>query len=311
MKAKHLFTLSLLIVIQQYFVGYSCAQNWAPAGAQWYYSFDIFSTTGYVHIEYVGDTVLICEGAAKTYQDCKILNKTRHTYDYLNGNYYTHNLGQEYTWANADTVFLYRHNQFYVLYDFSAEIGDTWELPEIYETGCDTIGEVKVIGVGDTLINSELLRYIVLEPEETSQWAIRGMVIEKIGPVSWYMLPEHEGCVADLLEGGIFRCYKDDQFEFQTDIVPYCDFLVFIPETIQDKKFNIFPNPATSMLFVHNSSQIIVQLSIIDLNGKTIFKIDNVAESVYIDISQYSAGLYLVNFTDNKTLFTSIKLQIK
>ena len=311
MKLKHFLIFSILILIQQLCLNHLRAQSWAPAGAQWHYSFDIFSTTGYVHIEYAGDTVLVCDLTEKTYQDCKILNKTRHTYDYVSEAYHTANLGQEYTWANADTVLLYKHDRFYVLYDFSAEVGDTWEIPEIYETYCDSIGVVKVVSVGDTLVNSELLRYIVLEPEAASQWVIRGMVVEKIGPLNWYMFPEHDGCIADLYEGGVFRCYEDDDFEFQIGIVPYCNFIVTTPEINEETKFNIFPNPASNTLVIENSSQNIVQISITDLYGKTIVKLKNVAETVRIDISKYPAGSYLVHFTDNKSLFKTKKIQKK
>ncbi len=242
MKTKVILVLFLAVIqgIQFQLI----AQQWASNGAQWHYSYDNFATTGYVHIEYIGDTVLVCESTAKQYQNCKIFNKTRYSFDYLSGNYNTQNLGHEYTWANDDSVLLYRHNQFYVLYDFSAEIGDIWTIPETYYTGCDTIGKVKVIGVGDTLINSESLRYVILLPEESSYWAIRGMVIEKIGPINWYMFPEGEGCIADLFEGGNFRCYQDDLFEFQSGIVSYCDFVVSTPENFLERRINVFPNPA-------------------------------------------------------------------
>jgi len=309
MKTKVILVLFLAVIqgIQFQLI----AQQWASNGAQWHYSYDNFATTGYVHIEYIGDTVLVCESTAKQYQNCKILNKTRYSFDYLSGNYNTQNLGHEYTWANDDSVLLYRHNRFYVLYDFSAEIGDIWTIPETYYTGCDTIGKVKVIGVGDTLINSESLRYVILLPEESSYWAIRGMVIEKIGPINWYMFPEGEGCIADLMEGGNFRCYQDDLFEFQSGIVSYCDFVVSTPENFLERRINVFPNPAANLLRIHNPTKAIVQVSISDLFGNIIYKSDYVDDSIYIDVSHFKDGLYLVIFTNNKLMFETIKLQIK
>jgi len=68
------------------------------------------------------------------------------------------------------------------LYDFSAQPGDSWIVPESYNIGfCDSVGVVNVVSVGDTIINSESLRYIVVEPEYQTHWVMFGKIIEKIG----------------------------------------------------------------------------------------------------------------------------------
>lgn len=283
-------------------------RTWPQLGATWHYSYDNFSTTGFVQIECIGDTTLIDIGTSREYQNCKILSKTINTYDYISGNYNSGLIGNEYIWTNEDSVFIYRHNKFYVLYHFSAEVGDEWIIPETYFAGCDTIGHIVVTGKGDTLIHSEILRYIDVIPKESSNWSIRGKVIEKIGPIEWYMFPEAEGCIADLFEGGLFRCFKDGFFEFQSGIAPYCDYIVSTSENFSEKKINIYPNPAMNTLWVQFTDTENAYVIISDLYGREVCRSNIIEDLTKIDVSKLSGGLYTVMITDNNQIYETIKV---
>ncbi len=314
-KITAIFLFAAVLLMEQFSLAQENKQTqtvrtWPEQGAKWYYSYVNFSTTGYVHVECSGDTTLIDVSTSREYQNCKILSKSRYTFDFISGNYNSESLGNEYIWSNEDSVLIYRHNKFYLLYNFSAEIGDEWTIPETYYSGCDTIGRIVVTGKGDTLIHSEMLRYIDVIPKESSNWSIRGKVIEKIGPIEWYMLPETEGCIADLFEGGIFRCFQDGLFEYQSGITPYCDYIVSTPENISEKLINIFPNPAKNSLMVHFANSVNVQIIIIDLFGHEVYRSSAFEDLTKIDVSKLSRGLYTVRITDNKQIFMTNKIII-
>lgn len=303
---KILFTLLLLQTIAQPLL----AQTWVEDGAKWYYSFDLFSTTGYVEIEYIGDTTIYCDEILKPYQDCKVLNKTFYTYDFLGGIYDTVNLGHEYTWANSDTVFLYKHDRFYVLYDFSATIGDTWIVPENQEMmNCDTVGYLKVVAKGDTIINSVPLRYVIVEPEGGSNWIIQGIIIEKIGPINWYMFPE-QNCITDFQEGGPLRCYFDNNFAFNSGIEEYCDYIVNNKENTFEGEVSVYPNPATSFFHIVGEKLSGVEVYIFDIFGRIIFSSKISGRELQIDVSQFHTGTYLLYLNDHEISYKPKKIQI-
>jgi len=67
-------------------------------------------------------------------------------------------------------------------------------------------------------------------------------------------------------------------------------------ENIMEDNISVYPNPATDLLFV-NSDEQINRITVIDMSGKTIIEIDN--SNLFlggIDVSQLSAGIYIVRF---------------
>lgn len=291
------------------FVVSSNAQIWAPTGAKWHYTFSNFWISGYVSIENTTDT-LILDNSTGQLRNCQKLVKTFWSYNHLNGNRDTILLGSEYTWSNEDTVFIFRHNQFYVLYDFSAQPGDTWNVPETNnEFGglCDTVGVVNVVSVGDTVINFVSLRYIVVEPEDQTHWVLSGIIIEKTGPL-WYMLPE-AACIIDYMEGGPLRCYQDSGFQYNTGIAPYCDYILGVQET-ETNPMQVYPNPATYHVNVTCDPNELYDLRIINIQGQTIKKFHDVGNGMNINLHGIAPGLYFIALSNEQQQASISKLQI-
>ncbi len=299
---KLFFSLCFMLILN---LG-SQAQIWAPQGAKWYYSYSAFGLSGYISIENTKDT-LIFDHAYGQFRNCQKLSKTRYSYGF--GGMDTISLGSEYTWSSDDTVFIYRHDQFYVLYDFSAQPGDSWVIPETYNflEYCDSVGVVNVVAAGDTILNSEVLRYIVVEPEGQSHWVLSGMIIEKIGPL-WYMLPE-QACILDYMEGGPLRCYQDSIFQYSSGIAPYCDFIVGIKEP-DNNSFMIYPNPAIHNLSIKCIPYELYDLAITSIHGKTVMEFFNVGNGTTIDINGIAPGFYILLLRKVNSDIIKTQLQI-
>ena len=284
------------------------AQVWAPSGAEWYYEYNNFWVTGYVQIVYTGDTLINDNSSSGQIHNCQTLTKTFFSYNYENYEFDTISLGNEYTYSNNDTVFIYRSGTFYVLFDFSAQVGDSWIIPWTYETMCDSTGLLNVISIGDTIINNEEFRYIYVEPNNTSGWIIQGLIIERIGPIMHYMLPE-QNCMTDLLEGGPLRCYNDDFFQFNTGIASYCDYVVRINESSRNELV-VCPNPATGSIEVHCPDQGTYELILRSLKGTNSLQFHGIKGKTLIDISTLPSGFYVLSLIDYKSNTINTKLQI-
>ena len=245
----------------------SNAQNWAEYGAVWHYDFWNLTSQGYVKIEKMNDTII-------NNKVCDVLYKTRNTFDYISNSFSSISLGKEYTYLDSNKVYNYRYNSFYILYDFNAIPGDTWEVAGNYLT-CDSSGIIRVDSVGTTVINSTTLRYLYTSIYD-GYWKFAGKIIEKIGCIG-YMFPE-QGCAMDIHEGGDLRCYRDSSTWFyQTNISPYCNYIVDVTERLEDKSIGIFSNPINSLIFVSFPEKLlekIIGVKIIDIYGKEIISAD-------------------------------------
>ncbi|NCC74147.1 MAG: T9SS type A sorting domain-containing protein [Sphingobacteriia bacterium] len=266
-------------------------------GSEWYYNYNNFWIEGYVKIGYIGDTII-------SGQTTHILKKDLFYYDFIREEYEEIDLGAEYICSNDDSVFIYRHNRFYLLFDFSALPGDTWTVPETFETDCDTTGVVVVVSAGYTLINGKTYRYIDLQGESNSDWAITGRVVERIGTIENYLLPNPELCVIDLFEGGPLRCYADDEIGLiSTGISVECDYLADI--VVLDKEFSakLYPNPSTTELWLQLPENILpeqAQIELFNPTGKLLYKVQPASRFHSIEIAHLPTGLYLMRLWDGE-----------
>lgn len=284
--------LILIFILPLIVVG----QNWSPTGATWHYGFSGFMTNGYYKIENVGDTTIASI-------QCKKIRKTRYVYSFNSATYDTTVIGTEYTYADSNKVYIFKHNQFYTLYNFSAQVGATWTVPETrHYSGCDTVGTIRVDSIGTMTINGQNLRYICVSIADTAQkWGWKAKIVERLGPIKSfgnydYLFPvkfDNCGMVLDEWpEGGQFRCYSDSSFSYSSNIAPNCDYIttvnLFVKNLFQIK---IYPNPSNGS-FTADFDQSIKEIWLTDLIGNIIlkhqtnyqtqFKIDNLPSGTYI-----------------------------
>jgi hypothetical protein len=270
------------------------SQEWAPIGAEWYYDFDEFQVTGYVKIVSEGDTII-------NGQQCKKLAKTLVTYNSLLDVYDTSFIGNEYTWSDTDKVYIYKYGQFYTLYNFAAQPGDFWTIPAAFPGYCDSIGTMVVDSIDNTIINNVSLRMLYCSSGANSNWTVGTMIIENIGPIGSYMLPEMTvNCgVIDLYEGGPLRCYYDDVIGlYSTGISPECDYLLSVEgNKIANDLIKVFPNPAKDYVIFELSSAKITQstVKIFDISGQEIVTLSAKNRKIIWDTRNIKNGIYFYN----------------
>ena len=289
MKTNFLFFLCLFAILS------TEAQVWAPSGATWHYDWASMWYSGYVKVNYTGDTIV--DG-----KSCKILKKERFTYDWVNHIYSNNVIGYEYTYLENNIVYYYRYGKFFKLYDFNSVTNDSWKVAGWDSSHpCGDTAIVVVDTIGLTMLNSFSLKYLTVSPNQNATWAFSSdTIIERIGSLG-YMFPEPI-CVVDLYEGGALRCYYDDSFGlFERGSAPACDYITGVEDYHQERNFfNVYPVPATSIITLEFTKHIIgkTMIEIFDILGNRMKAITTDKIKLIIDIEDLKSGIYFISVTD-------------
>ncbi len=280
--------------------------EFAPVGAEWYYGYQEIMETGYIKITAVNDTVIDS-------QPCVKLEKTRTGYGYYNG-WFSRIIGYEYLTVSDDSVGLYRNGAFHKLFDFGAEIGDTWTVPGLIDICEESHGTVTVVDKGSELVNNISLRYLRIVDDINSYWGYSHYmhgeaqdtikVFERIGPVGSYLLPMQK-CEFDSGESGVLRCYSDNEtgyFNFHTNYSDInCDYINEQYQSVDEKvgeRTEIRPNPTCGIFTITGSN--LIQAKIYNTLGQYITAYTGNSSTITIDINKLPSGIYFVNITDDK-----------
>ncbi len=286
------------------------SQEWCPAGAIWHYGANFIFMSGYHLISYDKDTLI-------NSVPCKRLNKSVFLTKAATSLLRKYENGSEYTYSDLNKVYIFKHNKVYTVYDFSANVGDLWIVPEIRRyTTCDTNGIVKVDSVGTITINGQTLRYIVVSQQDVAQqWDWNFKIIEKIDPVNGYLLPEKlEYCgmhLDEFPEGGKFRCYNDSaSFFYTSNIAPFCDYVMSDTEHKElVVTFSVYPNPSQGSFKLNIGNAVFDKITISDLAGNLIATLVSPFHDE-IQINNLVLGIYMLSAMRGDKIFVRRKIII-
>lgn len=307
----------LLPILLVFFITNSFAQqDWAPIGAKWWYKIYCFETPdcGYETFTSVKDTVVngstakiierkVYGGEPWTdisdtslimfYQDEKVFN-----YDYLN-------------------------QEFYVLYDFNLNVGDTLTIQDstkyrgFYNYDNDDLNEIalfqiKIDSIDYHDIDNQSLKHLYTSPTDDSKYFFNGPIIERIGnKINMF------GQATTMIPGGYpeyLRCYKDDLIDL-TD--SNCEYISTVD--IQDVKphaFKVYPTLTKDFIYIEGNNNLldeILEISITNLEGKNIVVnefisvVQSQSNKIRVNLNNLDNGLYILRIlTLNDTFSTKI-----
>lgn len=273
---------------------------WISQGATWHYSWWVPGYGGNDKIEYTHDTILL----GKT---CQILKTT----SYLYGNpgpglppilFSTQSLANNYTFNNGDTVFYLNNNQFNVLYNFGAQVNDSWSL------GIDTNGFlcsksiVSVDSISSQQINSNSHRVLYTSDSANSSVGVTGKIIEHIGSLN-YLFPTGRSCDSQtVVDFAIytFSCFQDNTMSYKLSPTFDCEnpyHVGIIELTDHSNEIQILSNPVEEKLNITFSKENNYQIYIYNLLGEKLIETKNQKnKSVDIDMSNLNSGVYIATF---------------
>ena len=278
-------------------------QTWISSNATWHYNFEELSGTsvqGFYKYYYDHDTLL----AGK---NCQVIEGkiyefyTWPTVQFLDST----ELLPRYTYVSNDTVFYWNNDQFFVLYDFSAEIGDTWIISTTGSGSCEDTSRVEVVDKSTITLNGQLYRTITLEPVDSSSYGLTGTFCEKFGLMSsdlpWHLFPRIMFCDGTIVEWyyNSFKCYEDDDFSLYNPSGTDCEYLLTHLAIEEDQSQNfltLYPNPATEMLRVDSPEN--GTLEIMTLSGKKVLSTE-ITVSENVNLAHLESGTYVAHLTTN------------
>jgi len=260
---------------------------WFENGATWHYGYGEgmeTRTASYEKLEVIDDTVI-------NSVDYRIIKRIR-----VYSNEVMQELDNLYLRYDSenDQVYRYIDSAEYLLYDFSAEKGDTIIVKATNGFGDISFCHQVVDSIKVEMFSDSIQRRVQYCTEtQNYQFMFGGRVIEGIGSEIFLFpvdgLACDAGCADDL------RCYHDSKVVINNPNIE-CDGLV----TSNYQKFSrfdeikVYPNPALDLLYLE-SKNAISTVTILDLNGSEISQ--KPADRLFktsIEIHTLSSGLYLI-----------------
>lgn len=255
------------------------AQNFAPIGATWHYSYQTINPNliSFEKIESVSDTTIngiLCK---------KLKANTSNEANYV--------------YSKNDSVFVYKGNSFNLLYDFGANKGETITLGSYYKTYDGLPLKMTIDSVKTILVSGQQRKVQFVTCGDGMIIEFGGQVIQGIGNTN-YMFP-----TLDFAPQGPLRCYQETNSSLF--INPYytygnwnktdCEQLIVInnlPEKKTKNSISIFPNPTNNYLNI-NGIELSSEYRIYDTTGR------KVSQGVFlnsntINIQTLENGIYYI-----------------
>ena len=276
--------------------GYDCDETTItpPSHPEWYY--EILNENGTITYQYMyqaGDTIINDEPThilvkINTLYDKGLREEVTHEYVFeLNGKLY---------WWNK------RLGLFTVLYDYEAEVGDSWNIfvgTEILTMHVDAVEEIEYEG--------RIYRMLrVSDPDDL----FSGNIVCGIGHLTSFF-PERLMGDGDRMRVEGMRCYWNEGelvFKYGDED---CDAVISDLHGVEEDgpstgsgTFTVYPNPTNGVLTVHHSELTTSNAShfhihhsefqIANLMGQTVLSGNINAENQQIDVSSLPQGMYFI-----------------
>ncbi|KAF0204522.1 MAG: hypothetical protein FD170_427 [Bacteroidetes bacterium] len=285
---------SLLILL----IAFSAqGQIWIDNGATWHYDWS-GTIPGFDKIEYIGDTIIQNKSCQKLMISSYMFAPAE-----LGGELVDSWTSQKFTYSNGDTVFYLVNDNFQILYNFGAQVGDTWE-PGV-DTNEFSCGKsyVEVVSTGSDEINGEIYEWLQVTTLPNSSVGFEGKIYKRFGVIGDYLFPTPRNCDPDIIVEFFnysFMCFQDDSFPLYNVTNKDCDYLLSTDEfeiKYPEKIVSIYPNPASDILSIGvlKPDCKITNVVVTDMQGRVL---KNVNE-LQIDISDMAKGIYFIRIDFN------------
>lgn len=298
---KKITILSILLVVFTHIM-YS-QQEWIEEDAIWYYNYYSNSEgIGYEKINYVADTLVEGKMCKKLKRDIYYINFQ--TFDTVHIDKSSKILFQ-----SGDTIWFHDNVNFFQLFNFSLEIGDTvsfMNFPSIHNN-INIVENIQTIE-----LNQEEFKQQTIGVYADGSLLAQIEIVEKLGVVSFpfpFFWNEFTPNVPDWGEWG-FRCYSDINFPEINYSNSECEALpVVVNNTTISNEINleISPNPIIDRVRIITNNQKIDRLRLVDINGRIVLQKRDVFDE--INLNWLSNGVYFMEilFRDKRVMKKVIK----
>ncbi len=265
--------------------------GFAPVGAKWHYQiwpFDFPYRVNYTSFSCTGDTII----NGKSCSQITIGASQWGSYSGLSNPFFLHYDSNQVFWFNQYS------NQFNLLYDFNADIGESWTI----KLQCDTTFPivwsdslvVTVTNVSSMNVNGNSLKVLHLDNFST--------IVEGIGSLGT-PYPEITSCTGIWVDPTAhpIRCYRDTVIGFfRSSLNLPCDTTYNLPVGIEASKpsfIRVSPNPVKDILRIDFDIEVPGKKLISGFNssGQLVLQNSFQGNTYSLDISYLPAGIYSIH----------------
>jgi len=305
---KNLLTI---IFYSVFIIAVNAQENWPPVGASWYYNYNPCDILDCPDVE----EFIYFEATKDTSINDTVCTKIKAVYHKTDGN--TRYLGSEYLYSTANKVYLYHHDHFNLLYDFSKEIGEYLSISfglntNLYDklepSDINYMTEIvrhKITDKDSIEIDGKKHLYIELDVELDNNETLgyynhfgNRKIIKGVGSLTFLT-----GNLWSPIEAGNYgplRCYFDSNLIYKTEIP--CDTVITaINKTSGRADIKIYPLPSDSKkLYFDFGSQYFEYLEIYNLKGVLLAHVPIKNRNTYVyAVDHIPSGLYFYAIYSN------------
>ena len=281
-KFLHFKSLCSLVVLLMT-IGAAKAQTheFAPVGAEWYYS-------RYYRIGQSPDGITYDRfHSIRTVEingwECKEIELCQNLDCYGLVNPHTE---IRYIYQEGDQVYEVENGQRYLLYDFGKEVGEWWYAPKYEDT-------ITVINISYITLNDGSVRKFMETRPSNWDWYIYN-IIEGVG-MDYSLFPfDHTITGKPCFEGPI-RCYSEDGIQLINSETE-CDYEILAIDEHDELPITAINTLVENTLHVDflETPKSVKQIKIIDLTGRIVGKHETKDKVVDISFSDMPSGIYFV-----------------
>ncbi|MFC2114135.1 T9SS type A sorting domain-containing protein [Bacteroidota bacterium] len=295
----------LLSIVAIFFSINMFAQDFAPVGAEWYYT-EMFAFSGdvnFVKLTAEKDTLINGETFRKIIKNHRFICLERPEVEFLLN--------------KSDTVFFLDTNMIdlHILYIFNAKISDSWVI-EIMdeEKELDTI-RITVDSISTMHINGADLKAMHVTYEKIDEnWpaTYQSVIVEKMGDIlylfNWSPLT-HTACDGNYPVG--LRCYQDAEIGLYSngkyDSCTYTYDWIGIEEPKSGEVISLFPNPSNGIVQIHVKSAKLLTFELHDIMGRLIHS-GSFTKTTQLDFTNMQKGVYFISVRQDDQLLERVKI---
>lgn len=273
---------------------------WTKGNAVWHYRFSNIGTKGYIKLW--EDGTFVWQG-----KTCIKMKAEKHTFQSavpewnipeaeIVTDYFEYPL-----YISNDTVFYWNieQDQFFVLFDFSAQQNDSWilDIAPMEVVGCNDTSMCVVQSVGSLMLGGQSVVELSLGTTADSFKYLGGKANSRFGTTVSYLFPFTKPC-ADVdfpdLDHVKFLCFEDDSLYYNPS-GGACEYYLGLDQ-LENEDVKIFPNPTSGKLTLLSDVSV-SHVEVFDSYGKLCFSESSGLTLAELDLSVLNSGIYLIQIT--------------
>ncbi len=291
----------MYILLSVMFLDHNQASAWVEEDAVWHYRVSNISDGGFIRMRYDRDTLMAGQQAQILESREYMFVSDQHEVITLLD---SKDLPPSYVYANDDTVFYYLNGDFQMLYDFSAQKGDRWDLGVDSNALYCGKSMVEVDSAGTIEINGETRRWVWVTSDSNSSVILHGKIIEGIGIVgNGFLFPETRDCMPDIVWEWPyyqFSCFESASFPLYNVTARDCEYLMTLNldnVLLPDVTAKAYPNPAGNFIAIYTNEydRLPANIRVFTIDGKVMEEVRLTENGEEINISHLPGGTYILS----------------